>query len=107
MSRLIWIVAGAAFLVWSGFAWLSHGVVEWIAAFASNHADRLTLGPDFAGLLAWSAELVAAAGGVAIFLIWLIGCAAIAVLAFLSSQLLARRVPRPQLPGYQLPPSRR
>lgn len=106
MTRLIWIVAGCALLVWSGFAWLGHGLVEWIAAFAGNNAGELTLGPDLAALLVWLANLLAAAGSVVVVLIWLIGCAAIMILAAIASRLLARRTPGLKRSAYRLPPGR-
>lgn len=106
MTKLIWIIAGGAFLVWSGFAWLSHGLLDWIAAFASDHAGQLTLGPNLTELLTWLAGFAASAGGVVIVVIWMIGCAVIAGLALLSSKLLARRRPGPSWSGYRLPPRR-
>lgn len=106
MTRLIWGVAGVAILAWSGVAWLGHGLVEWIAAFAGSHADQLTLGPDLAGLLAWLAGVAGAAGGIVIVLVWLAGCVAIAVVAAVLSRLLGRRSNQHR-PGYPLPYSRR
>jgi hypothetical protein len=106
MMRMIWILAACALQVWSGFAWLSHGLVEWLAAFAGNHAGQLTLGPELAALLVWLADLLVAAGGIVIVLVWLTGCVAIALLAWILSRLMAPRASRPRLPGYRLPPGR-
>lgn len=106
MTRFVWGVAGVAILVWSGVAWLGHGLVGWIAAFASSNADQLTLGPDLAGLLAWLAGVLGAAGGIVIVLVWLAGCVAIAVVAAVLSRLLGRRS-NLHTPGYRLPYNRR
>ncbi|MBS4049238.1 MAG: hypothetical protein KG075_23035 [Alphaproteobacteria bacterium] len=106
MNKLIWIVAGFALLVWSGLAWLGHGLLEWATAFASSNADQLTLGSEFSGLLVWLAGLLDGAGGFIIAVIWLVVSAAIVAVAAILSRLLGQRS-SPQTPGQYLPYSRR
>ncbi len=91
MNKLIWIVASFALLVWSGLAWLGHGLLEWATAFASSNADQLTLGSEFSGLLVWLAGLLDGAGGFIIGVIWLVVSAAIVAVAAILSRLLGRR----------------
>lgn len=107
MNKLIWAVAGIAILVWSGLAWLGHGLLEWATAFASSNADRLTLGSEFSGLLIWLAGLLDGAGGFIIAAIWLIVSAAIVAVAAILSRLLGRRAAGQQLSGYRMLSGRR
>lgn len=106
MNKLIWAVAGLAILVWSGVAWLGHGLLEWATGFASSNAEQLTLGSEFSGLLVWLAGLLDGAGGFIIAVIWLVVSVAIVAVAAVLSRLLGRQS-RPQIPGYQLPYNRR
>jgi hypothetical protein len=91
MNKLIWIVASFALLVWSGLAWLGHGLLEWATAFASSNADQLTLGSEFSGLLVWLAGLLDGAGGFIIAVIWLVVSAGIVAVAAILSRLLGQR----------------
>jgi hypothetical protein len=107
MNKLIWAVAGIAILVWSGLAWLGHGLLEWATAFASSNADRLTLGSEFSGLLVWLAGLLDGAGGFIIAVIWFIVSAGIVAVAAILSRLLGRQSSAPHLRGQQIPFVRR
>jgi len=106
MNKLIWIVASFALLVWSGLAWLGHGLLEWATAFASSNADQLTLGSEFSGLLVWLAGLLDGAGGFIIAVIWLVVSAGIVAVAAILSRLLGQRS-SPQTPGYSILSGRR
>ncbi len=107
MNKLIWIVAGFALLVWSGLAWLGHGLLEWATAFASSNADQLTLGSEFSGLLVWLAGLLDGAGGFIIAVIWLVVSAAIVAVAAILSRLFGQRASGQQPSGYRMLSGRR
>lgn len=107
MQRVVWIVAAIGFVLWSILAWLGHVVLGWLADFATRNADQLTIGGEFADWLTWAADLIGAAGGTLIVIVWLFGSIVIAVLAFVISK-LAQRYVEGRSDRYQvLPPGHR
>lgn len=106
MQRVIWIVAAIGFLLWSLMAWLGYAVLGWVGDFTASNAGRLTAGAEMSEWLAWAAEVIGAAGGTLIVILWLFGSAAIAVMAFGASWLL-RRHEAPRTAAQNLPPGRR
>lgn len=106
MQRLVWIVAAVGFALWSLFAWLGYAMLGWAGDFTASNAGHLTANTEMADWLAWAAEVIGAAGGMFIVILWLFGSAVIAVIAFGISRLVQRQdAPRS---GVQvLPPSRR
>lgn len=104
MPRLIWIIAGAGFVLWSLFAWLGYAVLGWAGDFTASNAGNLTASAELADWLAWAAGVIGAAGGTLIVIVWLFGSAVIAVMAFGISRLVQHRNP-PRPPRYRvLPP---
>ena len=106
MQRAIWIVAAIGFLLWSLLAWLGYAVLGWVGDFTANNAGHLTATTELADWLAWAAEVIGAAGGTLIVILWLFGGAAIAVFAFGISWLLGRH-DSPRSTVQILPPGRR
>lgn len=106
MQRAIWIIAGVAFVLWSLFAWAGYAVLGWVGDFTASNAGQLTASMEMADWLAWAAEVIGAAGGTLIVILWLFGSAVIAVLAFGISWLL-RRHEAPRNALRTLPPGRR
>ena len=108
MQRAIWIVAAICFVFWSLLAWLGYAVLGWVGDFTANNAGQLTTNMEMADWLAWAADMVGAAGGTLIVILWLFGSAVIAVVAFALSRLLGNRE-RPRNSGQYrvLPPDQR
>ena len=104
MQRLIWIIAGIGFVLWSLLAWLGYAVLGWVGDLTASNAGQLTTNMEMADWLAWAAEVIGAAGGTLIVILWLFGSAVIAVIAFGISRLVQRREP-PQALRYRPPPS--
>lgn len=107
MQRVVWIVAGIGFLLWSLLAWAGHAVLDWLADFTAGNAGQLTANMELADWLAWAAGLAGSAGGALIVVVWLFGSAVIALAAFGISRLVLRYGAQ-QRPRYEvLPPGHR
>lgn len=107
MQRIVWIAATIGFALWSLLAWLGYAMLGWVAEFTTNNADRLTIGGEFTDWLLWAADLLGAAGGTLIVILWLLGSAMIAVLAFAVSWLVRRYGGEDHHPRIEvLPPGR-
>ena len=99
MQRAIWIIAAIGFVLWSLLAWLGYAVLGWVGDFTANNAGQLTASTEIADWLAWAAEVIGAAGGTLIVILWLFGSTVIAVIAFGISRLAQRREAAPLPPG--------
>ncbi len=86
MTRLAVILLGIALLLWSGIAWLLYALAGAGSSVVVHVTRWLDLEP---GTTQWLADGLAAAGGVAQWLvvfIWLLGAAAIGVVGWLLRQ---------------------
>lgn len=108
MQRLIWIVAGIGFVVWSLLAWFGYAVLGWVGEFTANNAGQFGANTELADWLAWAAGTIGAAGGTLIVIVWLFGAAVIAAVAFGIAKLVQRReAPPADMRAHRLPPGHR
>jgi hypothetical protein len=88
VRKLILIVAAFLIGLWSLFAWGAYAVVGYAGAFAAESAYFIPLPPE---LTLWFAGLLSGAGGVVVWIVWLIGAVLIALVAFAGLALTGRR----------------
>lgn len=77
MRALIALGALVGLALWSGLAWLAHGLVDQAGAFATRHADKVTSHPETVEWLSWAAGLSGDLGGWVVLGVWALGSIAI------------------------------
>ena len=90
MRNLVWGVTALLLLLWSGLAWLAHGLVGVGGEFVATNADILPADPL---LVEWASWLASAGTGVGEWLIvalWALVSLVIVALGFVAARLVPR-----------------
>ena len=88
VRNLVLIVAAFLLGLWSLFAWGVYALLGYAGGFAARNADLIPLPPE---LTFWVADLLSGAGGVVVWIVWLIGAGVIALVAFVGLAFTGRR----------------
>lgn len=78
MRRLVVGLGAVATLIWTGFAFVAHLLVDVIGGLGAAHAGRLPLSEDLISLISEGLRLLTGVGGPVIVTIWAIGVGIIA-----------------------------
>ena len=100
MRNLVLIVAAGVLAIWSLFAWGAYHLLGFATGLAASNTDYLPIAPE---LVVWTAELLGGMGGIAVWIVWGLGAALIAILAVILLALLRRR-PEERPPASNLAP---
>lgn len=88
MKTVIWLLALLIIAPWTGGAWLTWTLVDVSGNWLSGNADMLAAEPQVVESLSWLARVAAGMGEAIIFIIWAIGTAIIAGLAWALTRLV-------------------
>lgn len=77
MRTAILVAAAAVLGLWSLFAWAVYGLLGFAGGLAAANADFLPIAPE---LIVWTVELLGGMGGLAVWVLWGLGAAIIAIL---------------------------
>ena len=87
MTRLIWVLALAAVVLWSLFSWGSYALVTGGGEWLSANAGLLGLQAESQYWLQWSLRLVEQFGVALLWIVWGFGTAAVLVGAWVATRL--------------------
>ena len=90
MRTLIWTITWVVIALWSGLAWIAHGLVGVGGNLVANNADVIPADPL---LIEWASWLAASGTGIGEWLIvalWAVVSAILIALGFVATQLLPR-----------------
>ncbi len=90
MKIVIWLLALLIIVPWTGGAWLSWALVDVSGNWLSGNADMLAMEPQMVESLSWLARAMSGTGEAIIFVIWAVGTAIVAGLAWALSRLVDR-----------------
>ena len=90
MKVFIWIVAFLFLAPWTGGAWIAYALVDVSGDWMAGNADMLAGDPQIVENLSWLARLLSGAGETIIFIVWALGAAVIAAVAWLFCKLVDR-----------------
>ena len=93
MRTLIWIVTWVVIALWSGLAWIAHGLVGVGGNLVAGNADLIPADPL---LIEWASWLVSSGTGIGEWLIvalWAIVSTIFLALGFVATRLLPRFKP--------------
>lgn len=96
MRTLIWIATWVTIAIWSGLAWIAHGLVGAGGSLVAGNADIIPADPL---LIEWASWLATAGTGIGEWLIvaiWAVVSAVILALGFVATKLLPRLNPTVQ-----------
>lgn len=88
MRTLVLIVAATVLAIWSLFAWAVYNLLGFAEGLAISNAEFLPIPPE---LIAWTAALLGGMGGIAVWIVWGLGAAVIAILTMIPLTLLRGR----------------
>jgi hypothetical protein len=88
MRTLVLIVAALVLGIWSLFAWAVYSLLGFAGGLAESNAEILPIPPE---LIAWTVALLGGMGGLAVWIVWGLGAAIIAILTMIPLTLLRGR----------------
>ncbi|MGE0667945.1 MAG: hypothetical protein AB7O49_15420 [Sphingomonadales bacterium] len=90
MKFLIWFLALLILAPWTGGAWLTWALVDFSGNWLSGNADMLAAEPEVVESLSWLARVASGLGETVIIVIWAIGTAIVAGLAWALGRMVDR-----------------
>ena len=88
MRTLVLIVAALVLAIWSLFAWAVYSLLGFAGGLAESNAEFLPIPPE---LITWTVALLGGMGGLAVWIVWGLGAAVIAILTMIPLTLLRGR----------------
>jgi hypothetical protein len=88
MRTLVLIVAAFVLAIWSLFAWAVYNLLGFAGSLAESNAVFLPIPPE---LITWTVALLGGMGGIAVWIVWGLGAAIIAILTMIPLTLLRGR----------------
>lgn len=96
MRAFILTLAAIAIGVWSLFCWAVYSLLGFAGGLASANIGLLPFPPE---IVLWTVDLLGGMGGVAVWIVWGLGAAAIAIVTLIPLALAPRRDRRPGIAG--------
>ena len=90
MKTLIWIATWVVIAIWSGLAWIAHGLVSVGGSLVANNADLIPADPLLVEWVSWLASVGTGVGEWLVFALWAIVSLVIFALGFVTTRLLPR-----------------
>jgi ABC-type multidrug transport system permease subunit len=90
MKVFIWIAALVFLVPWTGGAWIAYALVDVSGNWMAGNADMLAGDPQIVETLSWLARTLSGAGEFIIFVVWALGAAIVAAVAWLFCRLVDR-----------------
>lgn len=91
MRAFILTLAAIAIGVWSLFCWAVYSLLGFAGGLASANIGLLPFPPE---IVLWTVDLLGGMGGVAVWVVWGLGTAAIAIVTLIPLAFVPRRNPQ-------------
>jgi hypothetical protein len=90
MKTLIWIATWVVIAIWSGLAWIAHGLVSVGGSLVANNADIIPADPLLIEWASWLASVGTGVGEWLVIALWAIVSLVILALGFVTTRLLPK-----------------
>lgn len=92
MRRVILFLAAIVLGLWSLFCWAVYNLLGFAGGIASANIGLIPFPPE---IVLWTVDILGGVGAVSVWIVWLLGAAAIGMLALIPLAFTARQPPRP------------